>query len=170
MSTKTISMCQGKGSLSHNNRDFTAKNIDSSRTADNIVFVQQELGEVYDQLFGEAAERYNARQKRNDRKISDYFQHLFSREPSASVITGANKQKSFYEDLVQIGTKDDTGVGTPDAEIAICKALRILHGCQLLRIHTFLHNRHNPLFFHALQKAIALCDYRYRRELFCVTH
>ena len=51
MSTKTISMCQGKGSLSHNNRDFTAKNIDSSRTADNIVFVQQELGEVYDQLF-----------------------------------------------------------------------------------------------------------------------
>lgn len=119
MSTKTISMCQGKGSLSHNNRDFTAKNIDSSRTADNIVFVQQELGKVYDQLFGDAVERYNARQKRNDRKISDYFQHLFNREPSASVITGANKQKSFYEDLVQIGTKDDTGVGTPDAEIAV---------------------------------------------------
>ena len=115
MSTKTISMCQGKGSLSHNNRDFTAKNIDSSRTADNIVFVQQELSEAYHQLFGEAAERYNVRQKRNDRKISDYFQHLFSREPSASVITGTNKQKSFYEDLVQIGTKDDT----PDAEIAV---------------------------------------------------
>lgn len=119
MSTKTISMCQGKGSLSHNNRDFTAKNIDSSCTADNIVFVQQELGKVYDQLFGDAVERYNARQKRNDRKISDYFQHLFNREPSAGVITGANKQKSFYEDLVQIGTKDDTGVGTPDAEIAV---------------------------------------------------
>ena len=54
----------------------------------------------------------------SDRKIPDYFQHLFSREPSKSVITGANKQKSFYEDLVQIGTKDDIGVGTPDAEIA----------------------------------------------------
>ena len=119
MSTKTISMCQGKGSLSHNNRDFTAKNIDSSRTADNIVFVQQELSEAYHQLFGDAVERYNARQKRNDRKISDYFQHLFNREPSASVITGANKQKSFYEDLVQIGTKDDSGIGTPDAEIAV---------------------------------------------------
>lgn len=37
MNTKTISMCQGKGSLSHNNREFSAKNIDSSRTADNIV-------------------------------------------------------------------------------------------------------------------------------------
>lgn len=39
--------------------------------------------------------------------------------PSASVITGANNQKSFYEDLVQIGTKDDTGVGSPDAEKAV---------------------------------------------------
>ncbi len=119
MSTKTISMCQGKGSLSHNNRMFTAKNIDSSRTENNIVFVRQDLGEAYQQLFGEAVERYNVRQKRNDRKISDYFQHLFNREPSASVITGANKQKSFYEDLVQIGTKDDTGIGSADAKIAV---------------------------------------------------
>ena len=117
MSTKTISMCQGKGSLSHN-REFTAKNIDSSRTADNIVFVRQDLGETYEQLFGAAVERYNARQKRNNHHIPDYFQHLFNHEPSKSVITGANKQKSFYEDLVQSGTKDDTGVGTPDVEIA----------------------------------------------------
>ncbi len=119
MSTKTISMCQGKGSLSHNNREFTAKNIDPFRTADNIVFVRQELGEAYDRLFGEAVERYNVRQKRKDRRIPDYFQHLFNRPPSASVITGSNKQKSFYEDLVQIGTKDDTGVGSPDAEKAV---------------------------------------------------
>ena len=119
MSTKTISMCQGKGSLSHNNREFTAKNIDLFRTADNITFVQQDLSKTYHRLFGDAVERYNARQKRSDRKISDYFQHLFSREPSKSVITGTNKQKSFYENLVQIGTKDDTGVGTPDAEIAV---------------------------------------------------
>ena len=119
MITKTISMCQGKGSLSHNNREFTAKNIDPLRTANNIVFVQQDLGEAYHQLFDEAVERYNAHQKRKDRMIDDYFQHLFNREPSKSVITGANKQKSFYEELVQIGTKDDTGVGTPDAEIAV---------------------------------------------------
>lgn len=115
--SKTISMCQGKGSLSHNNREFTAKNIDSSRTADNIIFVRQDLGEVYHQLFDEAIDRYNARQKRNDRRIPDYFQHLFNREPSKSVIEGTNKQKSFYEHLVYIGTKDDTGVGTTDAEI-----------------------------------------------------
>ena len=90
--SKTISMCQGKGSLSHNNREFIAKNIDPSRTPDNIVFVQQDLGEAYHQMFDKAVERYNAKQKRNDRKINDYFQHLFNREPSKSVITGANKQ------------------------------------------------------------------------------
>lgn len=49
--SKTISMCQGKGSLSHNNREFTAKNIDPSRTPDNIIFKQQDLGEAYHQLF-----------------------------------------------------------------------------------------------------------------------
>lgn len=130
MSTKTISMCQGKGSLSHNNREFSAKNIDSSRIADNIVFVRQDLGETYHQIFGEAIERYNARQKRNDRKISDYFQHLFNREPSKSVITGANKQKSFYEDLVQIGTKDDTGIGISDAETAIECLRKYMEGFQ----------------------------------------
>ncbi|MBR6474748.1 MAG: plasmid recombination protein, partial [Lachnospiraceae bacterium] len=118
MSEKSISMCQGKGSLSHNNRDFTARNIDKSRTADNVVFVCQDLGETYRKLFDGAIERYNAHQKRNDRKISDYFEHLFSRKPSKSVITGANKQKSFYEDLVQIGTRDDTGVDSSDAETA----------------------------------------------------
>ena len=82
MSTKSISMCEGKGSLSHNNREFTAKNIDSSRTPNNVIFVQQDLGETYHQLFDEAVERYNARQKRNDRKIGDYFEHLFHRPPS----------------------------------------------------------------------------------------
>ena len=121
---------QGKGSLSHNNREFTAKNIDSSRTPNNVIFVQQDLGETYHQLFDEAVERYNARQKRNDRRIPDYFMHLFNREPSASVITGANKQKSFYEDLVQIGTKDDTGVGSADAEIAIACLREYMEGFQ----------------------------------------
>lgn len=117
--SKTISMCQGKGSLAHNNRKFLAKNIDSSHTKDNIVFVREKLDEAYIRLFGGAVERYNAKQKRADRKIGDYFKHLFNRSPSGSVITGANKQKSFYEDLVQIGTRDDTGVGTPDAKAAV---------------------------------------------------
>lgn len=117
MSTKSISMCEGKGSLSHNNREFSAKNIDSSRTPNNVVLVQQALSDAYHQLFDEAVEKYNANQKRKDRKIGNYFEHLFNRLPSKSVITGTNKQKSFYEHLVYIGTRKDTAVGTPDAEI-----------------------------------------------------
>ena len=119
MSTKSISMCEGKGSLSHNNREFSAKNIDSSRTLNNVVFVQQALSDAYHQLFDEAVEKYNANQKRKDRKIGNYFEHLFNRLPSKSVITGTNKHKSFYEHLVYIGTRKDTAVGTPDAEIAV---------------------------------------------------
>lgn len=130
MISKTISMCQGKGSLTHNNRTFTAKNIDPNRTENNIVFVREDLAEAYEKLFGDAVSRYNTHQKRSDRKISDYFEHLFGRKPTASVITGTNKQKSFYEDLVQIGTKDDTGVGTPDSEIAIECLTEYMNGFQ----------------------------------------
>lgn len=140
MITKTISMCQGKGSLSHNNREFTAKNIDPSRTADNIVFIQQDLGDAYHQLFDEAVARYNAHQKRKDRMIDDYFLHLFNREPSKSVIIGANKQKSFYEDLVQIGTNDDTGVGTPDAEVAVACLKEYMEGFQKRNPNLYVFN------------------------------
>ena len=140
MSEKSISMCEGKGSLSHNNREFTAKNIDPSRTADNIVFVQQELGEAYHQLFDEAVERYNAKQKRKDRRIGDYFEHLFNRPPSKSVITGTNKQKSFYEHLVYIGTRKDTAVGTPDAEITTECLREYMEGFQARNPNLYVFN------------------------------
>lgn len=140
MSEKSISMCEGKGSLSHNNREFTAKNIDPSRTADNIVFVQQELGEAYHQLFDEAVERYNAKQKRKDRRIGDYFEHLFNRPPSKSVITGTNKHKSFYEHLVYIGTRKDSGVGTPDAEITTVCLREYMEGFQQRNPNLYVFN------------------------------
>ena len=119
MNEKRISHCQGKGSLTHNNRKFSAKNVDDARTKDNIVFKEQPIADAYDELFGAAVERYNAKQKRSDRKIkTSYFEHLFKRSPAQSVVTSADKRKSFYEDVVQIGTKDNTGVGTEDAVVA----------------------------------------------------
>lgn len=117
MAAKTISHCQGKGSLSHNNRKFQAKNVDSSRTADNVTFVEIPIKQAYDDCFGAAVERYNAKQKRSDRKIKDgYFQYAFGKKPCDTVAVASDKRKSFYEDVVQIGTKDDTGVGTADAQ------------------------------------------------------
>ncbi len=63
MNEKRISHCQGKGSLTHNNRKFSAKNVDDTRTKDNVVFVEQPISEAYEQLFNTAVERYNAKQK-----------------------------------------------------------------------------------------------------------
>lgn len=116
---KTLSHCQGKGSLSHNNRDFKPKNVDSGRTKNNVTFVKEPIGEAYEKLFGAAIERYNARQKRSNRKIkSGYYEYQFNHVVSNNVVTSPDKRKSFYEDVVQIGTKDDTGIGTLDGEVA----------------------------------------------------
>ena len=117
---KTISHCQGKGSLTHNKRTFSAANVDVSRTKDNVTFVDQPIDQAYNEIFGAAVERYNAKQKRADRRIStSYFEHAFNRKtPPPYVVTSPDKRKSFYEDVVQIGTMNDTGVGSPDGQIA----------------------------------------------------
>ena len=118
MKEKRISFGQGKGSIAHNNRDFIAANVDTLRTPDNITFVCQPIGEAYDQLFAESTERYNARQTRNDRKIhGSYYESLFGCKPSNTVRTAADKRKSFYEDVVQIGKIEDSGHGTEDFQL-----------------------------------------------------
>ena len=118
MKIKTMSFCQGKGCLSHNNRDFIPKNVDASRMKDNITFVKEPIAEAYEKIFGEAIERYNQKQTRADRKITTgYFEHAFNHAPSRHVITSPDKRKSFYEDLVQIGDMHDSGCGTPDGEL-----------------------------------------------------
>ena len=119
MSEKRISHVVGKGSLSHNNRCFFAKNVDTSRTPQNVEIVRIPLAKAYDNLFSEAVERYNDKQTRKCRRIdSDYFFHLFNHKVCDYTLVANNKQKSFYEDLVQVGDMHDTGCGTPDAEIA----------------------------------------------------
>ena len=42
MNEKSISFCQGKGSLTHNNRTFVAKHIDNERIKENVT-VQDHL-------------------------------------------------------------------------------------------------------------------------------
>lgn len=106
-------------SLNHNNREFRPKNADISRTPDNITFVKEPIAAAYEKLFGAAVERYNAKQKRSDRKIKNgYYEYQFNHKISQNVVTSPDKRKSFYEDVVQIGTMNDTAVGTVDAETA----------------------------------------------------
>ncbi len=118
MKEKRISHVVGKGSLSHNNRCFFAKNVDTSRTPQNVEIVRIPLAKAYDDLFSKSVERYNDKQTRKCRRIdTDYFFHLFNHKVCDYTLVANNKQKSFYEDLVQVGDMHDTGCGTPDAEI-----------------------------------------------------
>lgn len=117
---KSISHCQGKGSLSHNNRNFKAKNVDSSRSDDNITFIKQPITEAYEECFHAALQRYNERQSRADRQINkSYYENVFNHVPCNTVITSSDKRKSFYEDVVQIGTMNDTACGTEDGKLAV---------------------------------------------------
>lgn len=119
MTSRTISICQGKGSIGHNNRAFHTKNTDSARTKNNIVFVREPIGTAYDKLFSKAVKRYNAKQKRSDRKIKNgYFEYQFGQPVTETKLTSPDKRKSFYEYLIQLGTMEDTGVGTEAAEKA----------------------------------------------------
>ena len=115
---KTISHIQGKGSLSHNNRDFHYKNVDPDRTKDNITYARQTLSEAYEQCFGDSMRRYNENQGRADRRINDYYTKLFGTAQQTTVATATNKEKSFYETVVGIGNMYNSGVGTADGELA----------------------------------------------------
>ena len=105
---RTISGMMGKGSVNHNARAFSAKNVDKERSRDNVEFCHSDIKEVYHNLFDEALERYNAKQKRSDRKISDYYEK----------IRRGKQEKLFYEVIFQIGNKDDMNVQSSEGQLA----------------------------------------------------
>lgn len=105
---RTISAMRGPGSLKHNRRAFTAENVDAERTRYNVVYKDEPIRQVYHELFDDALERYNSKQKRKDRCISDYYEHLRT----------GKQEKVFHELIVQIGNKDNTGVTTEDGQWA----------------------------------------------------
>lgn len=92
----------------HNNRDFVAKNVVRERIPLNITYKKETLEAKYHELFDKAIEEYNAKQKRSDRKINDYLEH----------IKQSKQEKPYYEIVVQIGDKDDCGVGKENGEAA----------------------------------------------------
>ncbi|MBG9585332.1 mobilization protein, partial [Bacillus thuringiensis] len=76
---RSISFNQShKSSISHNNRENIHGNpgIDPSRLKENIYFVQKDIRSVYKEIFQEAVDTYNEKQKRNDRKITDYYEKI----------------------------------------------------------------------------------------------
>lgn len=91
-------------SISHNNRtvaeekkfDKYHSHIDWAKTDENIILKQESIKKMYDDLFGEAVENYNAKQKRSDRKIKDYYAKV-KNDGSLDL------QREF---IVQFGDKD----------------------------------------------------------------
>ena len=75
MMKRTISGMIGAGSLAHNRRDFVAENVDSDRVQLNICYKNENLKEVYKELFDDAVERYNVG-KRKDRQIANYYKKI----------------------------------------------------------------------------------------------
>ena len=104
----SISFRVDDGIIEHNNREIIAKNVDPARISDNITYTQIELKQFYEQIFGEALAEYNAKQKRADRQIPDYYEH----------IKKSGKGKLFYEVVVQFGDLHDCGVGSEKWETA----------------------------------------------------
>lgn len=104
----SISIELGKGVLNHNNRKFIADNVDKNRTKDNIEYENISLENAYHDLFDEALKRYNDRQKRSNRKIKNYLEH----------IQKGKQEKPFYEIIVQVGNKNDMGVNTHNKDLS----------------------------------------------------
>ena len=105
---RTISAMRGKGSLSHNRRDFIAENVDSSRTPLNIEYHNEDIRAVYHELFDDALARYNEKQTRRDRVIDDYYE---------KIRTG-KQEKLFEELIIQIGNKDDMNATSENGQLA----------------------------------------------------
>lgn len=99
---------RGKGSLSHNSRQFIAENVDSSRTPLNVEYRNEDIRAVYHELFDDALAHYNEKQTRRDRVIDDYYE---------KIRTG-KQEKLFEELIIQIGNKDDMNASSENGQLA----------------------------------------------------
>ena len=108
MIKRTISGMIGAGSLAHNRRDFVAENVNPDRVQLNICYKNENLKEVYKELFDDAVERYNVG-KRKDRQIANYYEK----------IRQGKQEKLFHEVIFQIGNREDMAVGTTEGDLAV---------------------------------------------------
>lgn len=107
-------------SIKHNNRDLTEKefqepahrHINQDLSRDNLYVKQENLKQVYDKLFGEALQDYNAKQRRKDRKIDDFYHHVkqsktldLQREFIVGLGSKADWDKMTREDKLLAGEK-----------------------------------------------------------------
>lgn len=101
---KTISFHNGTSwSRGHNVRDerYTNKqeHIDKALSEQNVIIRDLPVRQAYVEIFGRAVEEYNSKQKRSDRRITNYYDK----------IKQDKRKHTVYECIVQIGDRSDTG-------------------------------------------------------------
>ncbi len=104
----SISIELGKGALKHNSRIFNTPNTNPERSHLNKEYINDDIKNVYHELFDEAVERYNSKQTHNDRKVKNYYEK----------ICNGKQEKPFHEIVVQIGNKNDFGIGKQTTGLA----------------------------------------------------
>ena len=67
-------------------------------------YCNENIKDVYHELFDEALAQYNEKQTRSDRRIDDYYEKICS----------GKQEKPFHEIILQIGNKGDMGAKTED--------------------------------------------------------
>ena len=98
----------GKGSVNHNSRKFKVENVNGERSHLNIDYCNENIKDIYHQLFDEALKKYNAKQTRNDRKIDDYYEKIRS----------SKQEKPFHELILQIGDRETMNSESENGEMA----------------------------------------------------
>lgn len=90
------------------------KNVERSKTKDNLILAGESIEHAYERLFGEATEVYNARQAskgRPDRQIEDYYAHVRDAYRADRAKVGRSKSRSgrpapAVEYVVQLGNRE----------------------------------------------------------------
>lgn len=104
--------------IRHNNRELTEKefrsdahkHIQREKSKYNIQIFKRDIKDVYHDLFDDALNVYNAKQKRKDRKIDDYYKHVqksknldLQREFIVTVGNKADWEKLSFEEKQGVG-------------------------------------------------------------------
>ncbi len=104
--------------IRHNNRELTEKEFKSDahkhikreKSKYNIQIFKRDIKDVYHDLFDDALNAYNAKQKRKDRKIDDYYKHVqksknldLQREFIVAVGNKADWEKLSFEEKQEVG-------------------------------------------------------------------
>lgn len=117
---RTISASSGRGVVEHNRRTYLAKNVDPERTHLNVEYCYTPIEQAYHELFDEALAEFNAKQKRKDRQIENYYEK----------IRDGKQEKTFYEVIFQIGNTDDMAAASENGELARTVLDKFMHSFQ----------------------------------------